>query len=238
MTTPDTPDLEAAVGRLAYLVANPGAMLDAVCSTDDAMDRHSKDLSLVLGGIRGSLPNASRPSVPIQPVSGGGSGWLPFNVNDYVRVKLTEAGREALVKEHVALFRSLPEQPKYVPPQTDAEGWSKFQLWDLMHRLGAACFVGGPVPFETAIFIAQPGLAGNVGRQAEVTQEPSPEVKALREALERDLAAQLAASIAGLGFPVGMGIAPPEDMMMKAASGIIDIYAPRLAALAPQGGEG
>ncbi len=40
----------------------------------------------------------------------------------------------------------------------------------------------------------------------------------------RKLATQLASSIAGLGYPVGLGIAPPEDVCMKAAQGIFDLY--------------
>lgn len=47
----------------------------------------------------------------------------------------------------------------------------------------------------------------------------------------RDLACQLAQSIANLGYPVGLGVSPPEDAMMKAAQGVIDVYGPRLAAL-------
>lgn len=40
----------------------------------------------------------------------------------------------------------------------------------------------------------------------------------------RELAMQLARSIAGLGYPVGLGVAPPEDVCMKAAQGIFDLY--------------
>ena len=40
----------------------------------------------------------------------------------------------------------------------------------------------------------------------------------------RELAMQLARSIAGLGYLVGLGVAPPEDVCMKAAQGIFDLY--------------
>lgn len=54
----------------------------------------------------------------------------------------------------------------------------------------------------------------------------------------RELAMQLARSIAGLGYPVGLGVAPPEDVCMKAAQGIFDLYltaAP--ASPLPRGGD-
>lgn len=52
----------------------------------------------------------------------------------------------------------------------------------------------------------------------------------VNEAIVRDIAEQLAASIAGLGFPVGMGTAPPEDICLRAARGIHALYGKTLAA--------
>jgi len=52
----------------------------------------------------------------------------------------------------------------------------------------------------------------------------------------RKLATQLASSIAGLGYPVGLGIAPPEDVCMKAAQGIFDLYLAAPASPLPEGG--
>jgi hypothetical protein len=52
------------------------------------------------------------------------------------------------------------------------------------------------------------------------------------EATVRTLAKQLAGSIANLGYPVGMGVAPPEEACMKAARGILDLYPAH-----PAGGE-
>ncbi|MFC5372966.1 hypothetical protein ACFPIF_10400, partial [Brevundimonas faecalis] len=57
------------------------------------------------------------------------------------------------------------------------------------------------------------------------------------EPIVRDIASQLAASISELGFPVGMGIAPPEEMCLRAARGIVALYGRSLsAAPAPEGG--
>lgn len=66
-----------------------------------------------------------------------------FNVNDHVRVKLTDVGRRHL---------TLPvNQPRTVTE--DADGWSRWQLWDLMHTFGEVVYMGGAVPFDTDIEI-------------------------------------------------------------------------------------
>lgn len=61
------------------------------------------------------------------------------NVNDYVRVKLTAEGRR------ISLARQ-----RHLPAEDDA-GWSRWQLWDLMHVFGERCFNGCNIPFETSI---------------------------------------------------------------------------------------
>ena len=66
---------------------------------------------------------------------------MNFNVNDYVRVRLTQVGRD-----HLARI-------KRPPPDEDESGWSRWQLWDLMHVFGARCFNGCSIPFETSIEI-------------------------------------------------------------------------------------
>ncbi|GEM_PF-5762888 len=56
------------------------------------------------------------------------------------------------------------------------------------------------------------------------------------EPIIRDIASQLAASVSELGFPVGMGIAPPEEMCLRAARGIAALYGKTLsAAPGPEG---
>jgi hypothetical protein len=59
----------------------------------------------------------------------------------------------------------------------------------------------------------------------------------IREALIAALAGDLERSIANLGYPVGMGMAPHPDECRKAAEGIIDRITPKaLALLAEQEG--
>ena len=63
---------------------------------------------------------------------------MDFNINNKVRVKLTDYGRQALARQHNGL-------------KEDAEGWSEWQLWHLMQELGHLCCLGCQVPFETTI---------------------------------------------------------------------------------------
>ncbi len=80
---------------------------------------------------------------------------MKFNINQYVRVRLTDAGRAAHRKWWDDLFQSPQLKSKYSPPKEDAEGWSRWQLHILMHELGPALCPGFPVPFETEIIIEE-----------------------------------------------------------------------------------
>jgi hypothetical protein len=75
---------------------------------------------------------------------------MDFNINDAVMVKLTPAGHEA-AKSHWRQYAI-----EWRAPPEDAEGFSKWQLWDLMQTFGSAISMGLPVPFETTIRIPSP----------------------------------------------------------------------------------
>jgi Mn-dependent DtxR family transcriptional regulator len=82
---------------------------------------------------------------------------LDFNVNSYVRVKLTTKGK-AIHKQYWASYSlghelARKEQPEYDEPDEDADGWCEFQLWELAHIFGIHMYNGGNVPFETIIQI-------------------------------------------------------------------------------------
>ncbi len=76
---------------------------------------------------------------------------ITFNVNDNVWVKLTPSG-EALWAEY---WRKT--NPKGVPKSirrshTEADGWIRFQLHELMQVFGKAMYNGNmELPFETEI---------------------------------------------------------------------------------------
>jgi len=84
--------------------------------------------------------------------------WLPFNVNETVKVKLTEEGRTFLNEQHAANMARvsrkgviLPNVPAFV---LDEEGYWHVQLWELMSKLGSKCSLGAAIPFDTQIFFS------------------------------------------------------------------------------------
>lgn len=85
---------------------------------------------------------------------------INFNINDYVKVKLTDYGRECLKKDHNEFWDMIIEKfskvkkPDYVSPKEDKNGWSKWQMWSLMEKLGKHFTMDfGTNTFETDIKI-------------------------------------------------------------------------------------
>jgi hypothetical protein len=68
-----------------------------------------------------------------------------FNINDCVYVKLTPKGRNML-----------SQVDGLQPIEEDSEGWSKWQLWMLMHTFGEHLYNGCALPFEPTIKINTP----------------------------------------------------------------------------------
>jgi len=71
---------------------------------------------------------------------------LPFNLNAYIYVQLTPAGRAYHAMQH-AMFnaqsgRSIP----YHAPHENAQGWSRWTCWQFMHEFGDQMFNGNPEP--------------------------------------------------------------------------------------------
>lgn len=71
---------------------------------------------------------------------------MKFNVNNYVKVKLTKRGKEIMKEEGV--------MREYVP---DKDGYTKWQLWELMGVFGNYVYNGCEIPFETEIEITESG---------------------------------------------------------------------------------
>jgi hypothetical protein len=76
-----------------------------------------------------------------------------FNINDHVYVKLTEKGHRVYREtfEKLSRFAGVAIEPE--PLKTDAEGWTEFQMWELMRTFGPSITFGGEPPFETEIRI-------------------------------------------------------------------------------------
>lgn len=82
-----------------------------------------------------------------------------FNMNHYVYVKLNQNGLDELRKQGEELRATFKNLDPYSPPKTDENGYAKFQLHDLMCRLGHLCQLGFEPPFEVDILIDSKNLS-------------------------------------------------------------------------------
>lgn len=79
---------------------------------------------------------------------------LEFNINDHVYVKLTDVGKERLKKNYVEYCDHLRSMGGSYPfefslPTEDENGWSRWQLWELMNEFGSHLYTGCPTYFES-----------------------------------------------------------------------------------------
>lgn len=73
---------------------------------------------------------------------------MKFNINDNVKVRLNSAGFD-IHRKYWAFYTGLSN---YTPPKIDDQGYSTFQLWDLMVVFGPHVYLGSnKLPFETEI---------------------------------------------------------------------------------------
>lgn len=66
------------------------------------------------------------------------------NLNEHIKVKLTETGKEVFRKYYNNIPYSL---------HIDDDGYAEFQLWDFMHIFGSDMRMAGPLVCETNVFI-------------------------------------------------------------------------------------
>lgn len=80
---------------------------------------------------------------------------MKININDNVRVRLTDYGKEILRRNFYAWNTDFPQAFKeFALPKEDSEGWSLWQIWCLMETFCKFMPLGGEVPFHTEIEIA------------------------------------------------------------------------------------
>jgi len=81
---------------------------------------------------------------------------MRFNINDHIRVRLTSYGRKVHRDNFEAFRAGMPSAARarfnYSAPEEDADGWSTWQMWDLMREFGGHVSLGR-CPFETEIEI-------------------------------------------------------------------------------------
>ena len=62
-----------------------------------------------------------------------------FNMNDQVEIKLSKNGIKKLRARHRWLYKQIPFIGEFTPPATDADGFCKMQLWEVMNIFGPCC---------------------------------------------------------------------------------------------------
>ena len=86
-----------------------------------------------------------------------------FNINNNIKVRLTDKGYKVLEDYHNKILESLPPLAKdsYGPfkyPETDEEGYISFQLCQFMRIFGNASKQGGVIPYETEVLFDEKDL--------------------------------------------------------------------------------
>ena len=64
-----------------------------------------------------------------------------FNINDFIKVKLTEHGYNAHVL-HYKKYLGENFNNKYFLPMVDEDGFTKYQLWEFINIFGEHMFMG------------------------------------------------------------------------------------------------
>ena len=69
------------------------------------------------------------------------------NLNYYIYVKLTDYGKELIIKDYgYSYFEVCIERNK------QPDGYYRLQLWEVMQMLGTYCYNGCKLPLETAVY--------------------------------------------------------------------------------------
>lgn len=81
--------------------------------------------------------------------------WIPINLNDRVRVKVTEAGHQHRATSRREFYASIGKEKEAGPylAEVDADGTTQFSLWSLMNHFGSEIGLGRPNMFETTFEI-------------------------------------------------------------------------------------
>ncbi len=83
---------------------------------------------------------------------------VTIDVNDYVKVKLNQMGKDIYFHRHDDIRKEYVEKNGYYPvcfqsdyPKTDENGYSSFPLWEFMKIYGDYMVLGKNLPFDTEL---------------------------------------------------------------------------------------
>lgn len=80
---------------------------------------------------------------------------VAVNLNDWVRVRLTDYGREVIREQNREWTKKTGHE--FTGPEEDDDGWTRWQLWSLIERFAGHVTMGGVMPYETGIKIERRG---------------------------------------------------------------------------------
>lgn len=84
---------------------------------------------------------------------------MKFNINDKVKVRLTDKGRDELRAQHEDLQLFCTSLRPYEAPKEDDLGYSTWKFWTLLQMFGDVMF-GGDVYFEPEIIVVDKSAKG------------------------------------------------------------------------------
>ncbi len=80
-----------------------------------------------------------------------------ININDTIKIKLTNKGKEILLQKDCENSQFSPQLVNYYSSLVDSDGYMELPLWEIMSVFGNQMYNGNPnIPFETTIEISQP----------------------------------------------------------------------------------
>ena len=84
---------------------------------------------------------------------------MRFNMNNEIKVRLTDLGRQILLRQYEAIYDTpyMRERYPYIPPKEDSDGWSTWQMWYFMATFGPYLANGNNLPAHVEIEILQEG---------------------------------------------------------------------------------
>jgi hypothetical protein len=80
---------------------------------------------------------------------------VSVNVNHYVKVKLNDIGIKELERQHKQLEAEYPMLGGFKKPNVDENGYSTFQLHDLMRKFGHMMRIGFDCPFDMDVIFEE-----------------------------------------------------------------------------------
>ncbi len=86
------------------------------------------------------------------------NNYIEVNVNHDVWIKLTDAGKAEHRQQHDTFMKEWAKLDVDYRQPEEVDGWSRWQLWELMRIFGSKFYNGCDVPFETTIRIETDGV--------------------------------------------------------------------------------